>query len=85
VKRLDKPVPKIKPQPLKWLRHFFTTLDKLDKLWTKLLSSGQHALSKWRKLVRHSLLRCFVSVPQLQKTQSESGKAARALTLRRLP
>jgi hypothetical protein len=82
---LDKPVLKIKPQPLKWLRRFFTTLDKLDKLWTKLLSSGQHALSKWRKLVRHRWLRCFVSVPQLQKTQSESGKAARALTLRRLP
>jgi hypothetical protein len=35
--RLDKPLPKIKPQPLKWLRHFFTTLDKLDKLWTKQL------------------------------------------------
>jgi hypothetical protein len=75
---LDKPVPKIKPQPLKWLRHFFTTLDKLDKLWTKLLSSGQHALSKWRKLVWHRWLRCFVSVPQLQKTQSESGKGRRA-------
>jgi hypothetical protein len=75
---LDKPVPKIKPQPVKRLRHFFTTLDKLDKLWTKLLSSGQHALSKRCKLVRHRWLRCFVSVPQLQKTQSESGKGRRA-------
>ena len=64
---------------------FFYNIGQLDKHWTKVLSSGQHTLSKWCKLVRHRWLRIFVSVPQLQFTQSESGKAARALTLRRLP
>jgi len=63
----------------------FYKIGQPDKNRTKLLSTGQLALSKSRNLLWHRWLRSFVSVPQLHFTQSESGKAARALTLRRLP